>query len=122
MLSNPKEVPVPAETTYAPGLLDSWYYEKLKKGCKDREVLWTCFAAVFDLGGDLGYRPDLDRIRKETDTAEGSKDGKVFGRICSLATIIHDVGDLFSIEMVMPAPFWDHPALAKLLNLPGVYT
>ncbi|MFY7751969.1 MAG: hypothetical protein ACOVQU_09280, partial [Exiguobacterium acetylicum] len=35
---------------------------------------------------------------------------------------IHDVGDLFSIEMVMPAPFWDHPALVKLLNLPGVYT
>ena len=24
--------------------------------------------------------------------------------------------------MVMPAPFWDHPFLVKLLNLPGVYT
>jgi hypothetical protein len=99
-------------------------YESFKKECKERTVLWTCFFSVFDMGCDQAHRPDVspDVVRLETDTAADSNDGKVFSRICSLATIIHDVGDLFSIEMVMPAPFWDHPALVKLLNLPGVYT
>ena len=61
---------------------------KFKKECKGREVIWTCFHSLFVVGGDLGYRPDLDRIGSSTDATEESTGGKLFGRICCLASIM----------------------------------
>ena len=123
----PARVARPRDIKFDPkldDLLDNKVYEAYKKSIKSREVLYRHYSPSCNSfsGAQRGFQERSKAFPYGLNERQQVEDGnKLANRVVALATMIHAVGDFFSIEHIFPTAMLEFDSMKMLLALPGVH-